>query len=97
MPDSYSVSKLSIPIGMLTTIIGGSAWLTSTRNEVVHVTRQFEKLETEFRQFKKDTQLKQQVQGEMIHKIDGKMDLILKQLAIIEQRMNRRPNNNHTH
>ena len=96
MPDTYSVSKLSIPIGMLTTIIGGSAWLTSTRNEVMHLARQFEKVETEFRQFKKDTQVKQQVQGEMIHKIDGKMDLILKQLTVIEQRMHRRPTK-HTH
>lgn len=94
MPDPiYSVSKLSIPIGMLTTIIGGSAWLTSTRNEVVHVTKQFEKLEIEFRQFKRVTQVKQSLQGEMIHKIDGKMDLVLKQLGIIERRINA----NHKH
>lgn len=89
----YSVSKLSVPIGMLTTIIGGSAWLTSTRNEVVHVRSEFEKLEVEFRQFKRVTQDKQSSQGEMISKIDGKMDLVLKSLSVIERRINA----NHKH
>lgn len=83
----YSISKLSVPIGMLTTIIGGSAWLTSTRNEVVFVKSQFEKLDKDFKDFKVMAIQRQQTQGEMIHKIDGKMDLILKQLQLIERRL----------
>ena len=83
-----SITKLSIPLGMVTTIIGGAAWLSSMHEQVNHVTQRFESVEKEFRTFKDVTTAKQQAQGEMIHSMDAKLDLMLKQLGIIERRLN---------
>lgn len=94
-PSFISITKLSVPLGMLTTIVGGSAWLTSMHNQVEHVTARFERVETEFRLFKDVTQQKQQAQAEIISKMDGKLDLMLKQLQVIERRINAHGSSRH--
>lgn len=95
MPDpaTLSVSKLSFPIGMVTTIIGGAAWLSTMHTQVQFISNRFEIVEREFKAFKDTTTHKQQIQGEMISRMDAKLDLMLKQLQIIERRIN----NNHSH
>lgn len=85
---SLSLAKLTLPISMLTTIIGGSAWLTTTRSDVNHLERKVTSHVSEFKTFKEKIYDKQNKQGELISKMDGKLDLMLKQLQIIERRLN---------
>lgn len=85
MPDSqFSVAKLTLPISMVTTIVGGSAWLTTTRGDVNHLQQ---KVDVHISDFKTQKE-KVDKQGEIISKMDGKLDLLIRQLQVIERRLN---------
>jgi len=83
---TYSIAKLTLPISMVTTIIGGSAWLTSTRSDVNYLQ---EKVNIHVIEFKESLKM-QHRQGEIVSKMDGKLDLVLSQLRLIERRLNRK-------
>jgi len=82
-----NVSKLTLPISMLTTIIGGAAWLTTTRADVNHLQV---KVDSHIEDFKK-SRLKSEKQGEVISEMNGKLDILLKQMQTMERRLNQRP------
>ena len=91
-PVSFSLAKLTLPISMVTTIIGGSAWLTYTRSDVNHLTTKVDVHIVEFKKTTEKMHARNNKQGEIISRMDGKLDLMLKQLALIERRLNaRRP------
>lgn len=90
MPDShhFSIAKLTVPIGMVTTIIGGSAWLATTRADVSHLD---EKVKIHIVDFKKNelkVQTTQQKHGEIISRTEAKIDIMLKTMQSIERRVN---------
>jgi hypothetical protein len=81
------IVKWSVPLGMATTIIGGSAWLTSNHNATVENTRQLRILQQELKEVKDDTHGLDTRLG----RIEEKIDLLVK---IMEKR-NRVPRHEH--
>lgn len=77
-------SKMSVPVGVLTSIIGGSAWLTSTHNRVEQVAREVSELKSEYRNEKDRLADRLQNQEEKLSQVvaklsgvDAKLDLVI--------------------
>lgn len=78
------LSKWSVPFGIATSIIGGSAWLTSTANRVDQVTSELRELKADYKenkdhfdervttQDKSLSEVKQKLSG-----MDAKLDLMI--------------------
>jgi uncharacterized protein YdgA (DUF945 family) len=93
MPESVSIKNLTIPVSMLTTILGGSAWLTSTRAELEHLREKVGIHRQDFKETKKE--LKQKIdlistmersQDGRLTRIESKQDLILQLIKKLEKR-----------
>lgn len=90
MPDASAfayISKLSIPVTLITTIISGSAYVSTMHSKITHVTNHLRAVDLEFKDFEYETEARQREQGQLIHKIDGKLDQITMQLSAIEARL----------
>lgn len=74
----FPVVKWSVPLAMASTIIGGSAWLTSTHNATVENTRQLRQLQNEFKQLSKESSFLNVRLGRIEEKIDFIVRLIEK-------------------
>lgn len=81
------LNKLTVPLGIVTTIIGGSAWLTTIRNDLNNLE---ENVSTYSIQVSKQKE-KQIEQAVTISKMDGKLDLIIDELHNIRSRIVRKP------
>ena len=53
-----SIKRLTIPASMLATVLGGSAWLTTTRSDLSHLTDKFKTFQIEYKENKKELKLK---------------------------------------
>jgi len=94
MADSVSVKSLTIPVSMLTTILGGSAWLTSTRAELdnliekVEINRITEKeLRNQISRKIDSIRNMERLQAERLSRIEGKQDIILHSVQQLEKRV----------
>lgn len=70
----YVLAKWSVPFGMATTIIGGSAWLTSTHNTVEQSQVELRQLKSDFREMNKEASNF----SERLGRIEEKLDFIVK-------------------
>jgi len=89
-PISFSLAKMTIPVTMIGSIIGGSAWLTTTRSDVNHLTEVVEIHIVDYKKYRDKTYDSQKKTDEKLSRMEGKQDLILKQLSLIERRINSR-------
>lgn len=81
---SWIFAKLSIPVGVLTTVIGGSAWLTTTRNRVEQVANDLVELKAEYRSQKDKILDRLEMQDDKLSEanarlsgLDAKVDIII--------------------
>ena len=96
MAEPISIKALTIPISMLASILGGSAWLTTTRSDLNHLTDKVRNHRIEFKESRKQSNTKMQMlsnfersQDERLARMEGKQDLILKTMQTLERRINK--------
>lgn len=82
-----NASRLTFPISMLTTIIGGAAWLTTTRGDVNHLQLKVDTHIQDFKHSHTSMAIKSSKQGEMISEINAKLDLLLRQMENIQRKI----------
>lgn len=82
-----NVSKLTFPLSMLTTIVGGAAWLTTTRGDVNHLQLKVDTHIEDFKQSHTAMAVKTAKQGETISEINAKLDLLLRQMENIQRKL----------
>lgn len=75
-PLAY-LSKLSVPFGVITTIIGGSAWLTTTHTKVEMIEKQFTVFAAEYSEEKGKILDKVNDQESKLSRIEGKLDILI--------------------
>lgn len=78
------LAKWSVPFGIATSIIGGSAWLTSTANRVEQVTSQLHELKVDYKQDKDHLDDRVMAQDKALSEVkqklsgmDAKLDLMI--------------------
>ena len=81
------LNKLTVPLGIVTTIIGGSAWLTTIRNDLNNLEDNVSIYSIQVSK-QKEKQIEQAI---IISKMDGKLDLIIDELHNIRSRIVRKP------
>ena len=79
MADLVSVKSLSIPVTMIGSIVGGSAWLQATRSDLDHLTEKVGSLKEKIEVI--DTLSRNQ--DERLSRMEGKQDLILESIRRI--------------
>ena len=84
-----NVSKLTFPLSMLTTIVGGAAWLTTTRGDVNHLQIKVDSHIQDFKSSHTAMSVKASKQGEAISEINAKLDLLLRQMENIQRKLER--------
>lgn len=80
--SAYDLVKWSVPLGMATTIFGGSAWLTTTHNMVVENTRELRELEQSY----KELNAQSNELGTRLIRIEEKLDYLVKTMEINRER-----------
>ena len=90
---AMSLKNISVPIGMLATILGGAAWLTSTKADVTHLQEKVEKHIIDFKQHKVRIHDKTNKNVEKVNQIEAKLDLVIDQLRRIDRRLDRMARN----
>lgn len=86
-PLTY-LAKLSVPLGVATTIIGGSAWLTTMHNKVETIEKEFGSFTVEYQEGKSKVLDKVNNQDSRLSRIEGKLDLLIENLQTIRRRKN---------
>jgi len=76
MADLISVKSLSIPVTMIGSIVGGSAWLQATRSDLDHLTEKVGGLKDKIEIIDKLSR----GQDERLSRMEGKQDLILESI-----------------
>jgi hypothetical protein len=101
MPDTVSVKALTIPVSMLTTILGGSAWLTTTRADLDHLTEKVEinRLDEQAEQHRIYDKIEsldemERLQDVRLSRMEGKQDVILQTIQQLEKRLSNEQNRN---
>lgn len=70
------LSRVSIPLGVATSIIGGSAWLTTTHNRVENLSEEVAYLRVEL----KEEGEKRQHSDSRLARMEGKIDIIIQDI-----------------
>lgn len=87
MVDPLSIlAKLSVPLGVATTIFGGSAWLTTTHNTVVETQQELEEMKADTKENRKAVYQKLSNQDERLSRMEGKIDIIIQNMPRITKR-----------
>tara|TARA_R110000824_G_scaffold96013_3_gene230434 strand:+ start:1190 stop:1447 length:258 start_codon:yes stop_codon:yes gene_type:complete len=85
MAGLISVKSISIPVTMIGSIIGGSAWLQATRSDLDHLT---EKVQVQTVKLNVIDKLSRS-QDERLSRMEGKQDLILESIRRLNNRMDK--------
>lgn len=75
-----ALSRWSVPIGVLTTVIGGSAWLTTTHNKVNQIDSDMTTLRAEFNVSKDRISDRLLDQDQRLSRIEGKLDIVIREV-----------------
>jgi len=84
-PLAY-LAKLSVPLGVATTLLGGSAWLTTTHNKVETIEKDLTVFTEQWHQQK--SKLYDQVNGQdsRLSRIEGKLDMLIETMEHFRRR-----------
>lgn len=86
MTDSIAfLSKWSVPIGVLTSVMGGSAWLTTTHNTVEHIQAEAQEIKEDIREHKSNIYEKLYNQDQRLSRIEGKLDLLVDEMVKVKR------------
>lgn len=73
-------TKLSIPLGVLTAVIGGSAWLTTTHDKVETIEKDLSSFTTMWQEQKERLASQVNAQDSRLSRMEGKLDLLLENI-----------------
>jgi hypothetical protein len=77
MDATNFIGKWSTSIAVITTISGGAAWLTTTRNDVHHLSSKVIYMQKEMDTFVRDSHHKRNINDSRLSRIEAKLDMIL--------------------
>ena len=97
MADAVSIKALTIPVSMLASILGGSAFLTGTRSDLNHLTEKVSAYRMDYKENEKLIRIKisqldglERAQDARLTRMESKQDLILQTLQQMEKRIEKR-------
>ena len=90
------LSKLSVPLGIVTTIIGGSAWLTTTHNKVDAIDKDLSSFTVQWQEQRGKLSDQVNAQDSRLSRIEGKLDLLIENMRAWRQNAKNNPSSNRT-
>jgi len=92
-----SLKAITIPVSMVASILGGSAYLTSTRSDLDHLVDKVKNHRMDFKETRATTRDKikmlsqfEHAQDKRLSRMEGKQDLILQTVRNLEKRFEKR-------